>query len=67
MSRDSLSSWFDWLQHEELLPLPHMHEDPVRQQIDDAVTNALGLEPEWVAIVRRELAHEPSVMDRRRS
>ena len=67
MSRDSLSSWFDWLKHEELLPLPTMHEDPVRQQIDDAVTNALGLDLEWIATVRRELAHEPSVMDRRRS
>ncbi len=67
MSRDSLSSWFDWLQREELLPLPHMHQDPVRQQIDDAVTNALGLDPEWVASVRRELAQEPSVMDRRRA
>ena len=65
-SRDSLSSWFDWLQREELLPLPLMHEDRVRQQIDDAVTNALGLDPEWVASVRRELAREPSVMDRRR-
>ena len=65
-SRDSLSSWFDWLQREELLPLPHMHQDPVRQQIDDAVTNALRLDAEWVTTVRRELAHEPSVMDRRR-
>ena len=67
MSRDSLSSWFDWLRHDELLPLPHMHQDSVRQQIDHAVTNALDLDPEWVAGVRRELAHEPSVMDRRRS
>ena len=66
-SRSSLSSWFDWLRREELLPLPLMHEDRVRQQIDDAVTNALGLDPEWVASVRRELAREPSVMDRRHS
>ena len=65
-SRDHLICWFDWLRHEELLPLPHMHEDPVRRQIDDAVTEALGLDPEWVATVRRELAREPSVMDRRR-
>ena len=43
-----------------------MHEDPVREQIDDAVVNALDLEAEWVASVRRELAREPSVMDRRR-
>ena len=65
-SRDYLTSWFNWLGQEELLPLPWMHDDPVRQQIDDAVTAALGLDPEWVASVRRELAQEPSVMDQRR-
>ena len=65
-SRDYLKSWSNWLRHDELLPLPWMHDDPVRQQIDDAVSDALGLDPEWVANVRRELAQEPSVMDRRR-
>ena len=59
--RDLLSSWFGWLQNETLQPLPQMHEDPVRQQIDDAVVKALGLDPEWVATMRRELAREPSV------
>ena len=44
---------------------PQMHEDPVRGQIDDAVGEALDLDAEWVASVRRELAREPSVMDRR--
>ena len=43
-----------------------MHEDPVRKQIDDAVVSALSLDPEWIANIRRELAREPSVMDRRR-
>ena len=62
--RDLLSSWFDWLQTETLQPFPRMHEDPVRQQIDDAVCKALGLDHEWVATVRRELAREPSVTDR---
>ena len=64
--RESLSSWFDWLKGEPLLPFPRMHEDPVREQIDDAVMNALDLDAEWVASVRRELAREPSVMDKRR-
>ena len=63
--RDLLSSWFGWLQNETLQPLPQMHEDPVRQQIDDAVVKALGLDPEWVATMRRELAREPSVTDAR--
>ena len=62
--RDLLSSWFDWLQNETLQPFPLMHEDPVRRQIDDTVTKALGLDPEWVATMRRELAREPSVTDR---
>ena len=62
--RDLLSGWFDWLQRETLQPFPRMHEDPVRQQIDDAVVEALGLDHEWVATVRRELAREPSVTNR---
>ena len=62
--RDLLSSWFGWLQNETLQPFPQMHEDPVRQQIDDAVVKALGLDPEWVATMRRELAREPSITDR---
>ena len=61
--RDLLSSWFGWLQNETLQPFPQMHEDPVRQQIDDAVVKALGLDPEWIATMRRELAREPSVTD----
>ena len=60
-----LSSWLNWLQSETLQPFPLMHEDPVRRQIDDAVTKALGIDPEWVATVRRELAREPSVTDAR--
>ena len=31
-----------------------MYEDPARRQIDEAVTQALGLDPEWVATIRRE-------------
>ncbi len=62
--RDLLSGWFDWLQTETLQPFPRMHEDPVRQQIDDAVAKALDLDHEWVATLRRELAREPSVTDR---
>ena len=59
-----LDGWFDWLAGDTLLPFPRMHEDPVRRQIDEAVTQALGLDPEWVASIRQELAREPSVTDR---
>ena len=61
--RDLLGSWFDWLANQTLLPLPQMHQDPVRRQIDDAVGQALGLDSEWAATLRRELAREPSVTD----
>jgi len=61
--RDLLGGWFDWLANQTLLPFPRMHEDPVRRQIDDAISQALGLESEWVATLRRELAREPSVTD----
>ena len=36
----------------------------MRRQIDEVVTTALGLDAEWVATIRRELAREPSVTDR---
>ena len=62
--RESLESWYDWLANDTLLPFPRMAEDPVRRQIDEAVTQALGLDAEWVATIRRELAREPSVTDR---
>ena len=58
---DLLSSRFDQLSTEVLLPFPRMHEDATRQRIDDAVSEALGVDTEWVAAVRRELAREPSV------
>ncbi len=61
--RDLLGGWFDWLANQTLLPFPRMHEDPARRQIDDAVSQALGLDSEWVATLRRELAREPSVTD----
>ncbi len=61
--RDLLRCWFDWLKDEPLQPLPQMREDPVREQIDDAVVKALDLDQEWVATIRRELAREPSVTD----
>lgn len=62
---EMLTSWFDWLQHETLQPFPMMADDPVRAQIDDAVCQALGLDGEWVATIRRELAREPSVTNNR--
>ena len=60
-----LKDQFDALSHETLLPFPRMNDDVIRQQIDSAVTDALNLDPEWVATIRRELASEPSVTNTR--
>ena len=60
-----LGQAFDRLQDEILQPFPQMGVDPARQQIDDVVAHVLGLDPEWVDRVRRELAREPSVTDTR--
>ncbi len=62
--RGLLTSWFDWLSSQPLLPLPN-GRDPVRRQIDDVVTKALGIDAEWVSRIRRELAREPSVTNAR--
>ena len=64
--RDLLSSRFDQLSGDVLLPFPLVHEDATRQQIDDAVSETLGVDTEWVAAVRRELAREPSVTNAQR-
>ncbi len=56
-----LNSRFDEESEKVLLPFPHVHEDPVRQRIDNAVGEALSVDREWVAAVRRELAREPSI------
>lgn len=64
-ARDALATTYDWRQDDILLPLPQMNEDPVRMQLDDAVTTALNLDPEWVAQIRESLSEEPSVTNRR--
>ena len=63
LERELLSNQFDRLQGATLQSFPRMTEDPVRQQIDETVVQALGLDAEWVSTIRRELAREPSVTD----
>ncbi len=59
--KELLTVRFDELRDENLLPFPQMREDPARHRIDDAVSEALALETEWLANIRRELAREPSI------
>ena len=64
-ARDALAAAYEELKDELLLPFPQMDEDPIRKRLDAAVTEALGLDAEWVAQVRRALGEEPSVTNRR--
>ena len=48
-----------------LLPLPQMNDCPIRKALDDAVCAALGIDPETVATIRRQLSMEPSVTGKR--
>ena len=40
---------------------PRLGLTAVRRQIDEAVTQALGMDADWVAALRNELAREPSI------
>ena len=64
-ARDELANAYETLKNETLLPFPQMNNDPIRKQLDDAVTNALNLDPEWVAQIRRALSAEPSITNKR--
>lgn len=57
--KKALSEVYDRLCQQELLPFPQMAEDPVRAQIDAAISQALGL-PD-LAPLRELLAREPVV------
>ena len=60
-----LAAIYDALAERTLLPLPQMNADPVRRALDDAVCDALGLDAERVATIRRNLAAELSVTGKR--
>ncbi len=64
-ARDALAAAYELLKDEVLLPFPQMNDDPIRKQLDDAVTDALDLDPEWVAQIRRALSEEPSITNKR--
>ena len=57
----ALAATYDALCEFTLLPLPQINADETRQALDRAVVSALGIQPEIVANIRRELAREPSV------
>ena len=62
---DRLAEAYDAHAKDALLPLPHMDDCPTRRALDDAVVDALGVDAEAVASIRRSLAAEPSITGRR--
>lgn len=63
--RDALAAAFEELKDETLQPFPQMDSDPIRRRLDDAVTDSLGLDGEWIANIRRSLSEEPSITNKR--
>ena len=63
----SLAATYDMYAGDVLLPLPQLDHCPIRLGLDDAVLEALDLDGEMVATIRRSLASEPSVTGRRYS
>ncbi len=63
----SLAATYDKYASNVLLPLPQIDHCPVRRGLDDAILEALDLDGEMVATIRRSLAAEPSVTGRRYS
>lgn len=57
----ALAVAYDTLCNFTLLPLPQMEECETRKALDRAVVSALGISPEIVASIRRELTREPSI------
>ena len=63
----SLAATYDKYASDALLPLPQIDHCPVRRGLDDAILEALDLDGEMVATIRRSLAAEPSVTGQRYS
>ena len=60
-----LAAAYDVHASKTLLSLPMIDSCPVRRTLDEAVTNALNLDPETVATIRAQIAAEPSVTGKR--
>ena len=59
-----LAAAYDRYAEDVLLPLPRMGSCEVRRGLDDAVCEALGVDGEFVGVVRGQIAGEPSVRGR---
>lgn len=60
-----LAAAYDALCDFTLLPLPQILQDETRLALDRIVTDALGIDAEITASIRRELSREPSITGKR--
>ncbi len=60
-----LATVFDQLSRQTLLPLPSITQDETRHALDQVVCEALGVDMEDVQVIRRHLAQEPSITNKR--
>lgn len=62
---DRLAEAYESHSAKTLSPLPQMDGDPVRQALDEAVTQAIGVDAGLTAEIRRALSEEPCVTQKR--
>lgn len=62
---DRLAEAYESHSAKTLSPLPRMDNDPVRQALDEAVTQAIGVNADLTAEIRRALSEEPCVTQKR--
>ncbi len=60
-----LAANYDKYAESVMLPLPQMNHCPVRISLDEAVAEALGIDEETIATIRRQLSMEPSITGKR--
>ena len=53
---------FDKCSKEKLKPFHLLHEDPVRNKIDEAAAEVSGINLERIAETRRLISREPTIM-----
>ena len=59
-TKKALTDAYDGLSKKELQPLPQIAEDDLRNQIDKAVTNALGIKDD-LSMLRKLMGNEPII------
>ena len=64
-ARDRLAQAYESHSAKTLQPLPQMDSDPTRQALDEAVTQAIGVDANIAAEIRRALSEEPCVTQKR--